>query len=34
LLVEKKCCKENGDVLMDVLKKKIKKNEIDIEYLN
>lgn len=34
MLVDKGCTKENGDILIDRLRKKLKKKEIDIEYLN
>lgn len=35
MLVDKGCVKpENGDIIVERMEKKIKKNEIDIEYLN
>jgi hypothetical protein len=35
MLIDKGCVKpENGDIIIDRMEKKIKKNEIDIEYLN
>jgi len=35
MLLEKGCIKEeNGDIIVERMEKKIKKNEIDIEYLN
>jgi hypothetical protein len=35
MLLDKGCVRpENGDVLLDKMEKKIRKNEIDIEYLN